>query len=339
MRRIVCGLALYVCLLATACGALAQKTGGILRMYSPDSPATLSIHEEATVFSMGPMMGVFNNLILFDQHAKQNSLDVILPDLALSWSWNPDMTALTFPLRQDVRWHDGKPFTANDVVCTYDLLLERSADKLRLNPRKATFETLDGVTADSDYQVTFHLKRPQPAFPMLIAGVSGAIYPCHVPAAEMRRRPIGTGPFKFQEFKPNEYIRVVRNPDYWKPGLPYLDGIDYLIIRNPSTATLAFVSGQVDMTFPYDLTIPLLKDVQRQVPDAICEITPAGGVNRHLLINRDRPPFDNVELRRAMALSLDRQAFITILSEGEGEIGGVLQPTPGGLWGMPPAML
>src|SRR3954470_22535380 len=106
MRRIVCGLALYACLLATASDALAQKIGGILRMYSPDSPATLSIHEEATVFSMGPMMGVFNNLILFDQHAKQNSLDAIVPDLALSWSWNPNMTALTFPLHQGVRWHD-----------------------------------------------------------------------------------------------------------------------------------------------------------------------------------------------------------------------------------------
>jgi peptide/nickel transport system substrate-binding protein len=75
------------------------------------------------------------------------------------------------------------------------------------------------------------------------------------------------------------------------------------------------------------------------VPQAICEVTPGGGVNRHLLINRDKPPFDNPDLRRAMALSLDRKAFIDILSEGQGDIGGVLQPPPGGLWGMPPEML
>jgi peptide/nickel transport system substrate-binding protein len=75
------------------------------------------------------------------------------------------------------------------------------------------------------------------------------------------------------------------------------------------------------------------------MPQAICEIAPEGGVNRHLLINRDKSPFDNVDLRRAMALSLDRKAFIDILSEGQGDIGGVLQPPPGGLWGMPPEML
>src|ERR1700753_1626584 len=130
MRKILCAAALYLALFIAAGDALAQKTGGTLRMYFPASPATLSIHEEATVFSMGPMMGVFNNLILFDQHVKQTRLESIRPELALSWSWNNDMTALTFPLRQGVRWHDGKPFTAKDVVCTFDLIQERGTDKL-----------------------------------------------------------------------------------------------------------------------------------------------------------------------------------------------------------------
>ena len=238
-----------------------------------------------------------------------------------------------------MKWHDGKPFTANDVVCTWDLLLEKSSEKLRVNPRKSSFKNLDRVTANGDGEVTFHLKRPQPAFMMLVATGFAPIYPCHVPPAQMRQHPIGTGPFKFVEFKPNEYIKVTRNTDYWKPDKPYLDGIEYTVIRNPATAVLAFVSGKVDMTFPNNLTIPLLKDVQSQMPQAICEIAPEGGVNRHLLINRDKPPFDNAELRRAMALSLDRKAFIDILSEGQGDIGGVLQPPPGGLWGMPPEML
>ena len=82
--------------------------------------------------------------------------------------------------------------------------------------------------------------------------------------------------------------------------------------------------------------MPLLKDIKSQMPQAVCEVTADGGVNRHLLINRDAPPFDNPEVRRAMALALDRQAFIDILTEGQGDIGGVLQPPPGGVWGMPP---
>src|ERR1700758_5809979 len=100
--------------------ALAQKAGGILRMYTPDSPASMSILEESTVFAEGPMMGVFNNLVMVDQHVKQTSLDSIVPDLATGWSWNEDGTELSLPLRQDVRGHDGKPFTAKDVQCTWD---------------------------------------------------------------------------------------------------------------------------------------------------------------------------------------------------------------------------
>ena len=243
------------------------------------------------------------------------------------------------PLRQGVKWHDGKPFGARDVVCTWALLMETSADKLRVNPRKASYRNLESVTTNGDYEVTFHLKRPQPAFPMLLAAGVAVIYPCHVPAREMRTHPIGTGPFKFVEFKPNENIKVTRNRDYWKPDRPYLDGIDYTIVRDPATSMLAFISGKFDMTFPYQLTIPLYKNIQSQMAGAICELAPGGGVNRHLLINRDKPPFDNLDLRRAMALSIDRQAFIDIITEGQGEIGGVLQPPPGGVWGMPAEML
>jgi peptide/nickel transport system substrate-binding protein len=121
MHRIVRRVAAAAALLATLSMAQtgwAQKRGGIPKMYTPDSPASMSIHEEATVFSQGPMMGVFNNLIVFDQHQKQSRLETIVPDLATGWSWNEDGTALTLPLRQGVKWHDGKPFTAKDVLCT-----------------------------------------------------------------------------------------------------------------------------------------------------------------------------------------------------------------------------
>jgi peptide/nickel transport system substrate-binding protein len=318
--------------------AFAQKQGGILKMYDPDSPASMSIHEEATIVSERPMMGVFNNLVIFDQHVKQNSLESIVPDLATSWSWNEDGTELTLPLRQGITWHDGKPFTAKDVQCTWDLLTGKASEKLRVNPRKSWYRNLAAVTTNGDYEVTFHLTRPQPAFLMLLASGYSPIYPCHVPPRDMRQHPIGTGPFKFVAFKPNEYIKVTRNPDYWKKGRPYLDGIEYTIIRNLSTAILAFAAGKFDMTFAYSVTEPLLKDVKSQMPGAICELAPIG-VNRSLIANREKPPFDNPELRQAMALSFDRQAFVDIVTEGQGDIGGVMQPPPEGLWGMPPDIL
>src|SRR5260221_7275584 len=101
------------------------------------------------------------------------------------------------------------------------------------------------------------------------------------------------------------------------------------MLRNLSTATLAFVAGKFDMPLPYSLEVPLLRDVKSQMPDAICELVPLG-ISRSLIVNRDVPPFDNPDLRQAMALSLDRAAFINIITEGQGDIGGGLQPPPPG---------
>ena len=129
--------------LALSSGAtLAQKSGGILKIPHGDSPASMSIHEESTIVSEGPMMAVFNNLVMFDQHIAQNRLDTIVPDLASEWSWNEDGTVLTFKLRQGVKWHDGKPFTARDVKCTWDLLQGKGNEKLRINPRKTWWQNL-----------------------------------------------------------------------------------------------------------------------------------------------------------------------------------------------------
>src|SRR5215469_11039575 len=333
----VASTALLLALLAAE-PALAQKTGGVLRMYHFDSPASLSLHEEVTFAALGPAMGLFNNLIMFDPHLSQATLASIVPDLATDWSWDSSKTELRFRLREGVKWHDGKPFTANDVKCTWDSLLGKSSEKFRLNPRKAWYQNLEEVTVKGDHEVMFRLKRPQPSFIALLASGWSAVYPCHVPPREMRSQPIGTGPFKFVEFKPNESIKVARNPEYWKKGRPYLDGIEYQIIKNVSTGVLAFVAGKVDMTSPYFLQVPVVSDVKNQAPAAICQLVPVN-VNRNVMMNRETPPFNDPDLRRAVALSLDRQAFIDTLTMGKGDIGGVMQPPPEGVWGMPPEML
>jgi peptide/nickel transport system substrate-binding protein len=318
--------------------ALAQKSGGILRLFHRDSPASMSIHEEATISTEAPMMSVFNNLVLFDQHEKQNRLEFIRPELAESWSWNADYTRLSFKLRQGVKWHDGKPFTASDVKCTWDMLIGKGVEKLRLNPRKAWYRNLDDILTEGDFAVTFVLKRPQPALLFLLAGGYSPVYPCHVTPAQMRTHPIGTGPFKFVEYKPNESIKLVKNPDYWKKDRPYLDGIEWTIIPNRATQTLAFIAGKFDMTFPYEQTVQTMKDVESQAPDAICELDPTI-VSFNLLVNRDKPPFDDPDIHMAMMLAMDRKAFIDITSQGKGEIGGAMQTPPAGLWGLPPEIL
>src|SRR5437773_869032 len=193
-RMLSAGGALLIAMIA-AHAAAAQKSGGILNISHFDSPASVSLHEEATAAAVRPMMGVFNNLVMYRQDVPQASLQSIVPDLATGWSWSEDGTELTFPLRQGVKWHDGKPFTAKDVLCTWDLLAGKASDKLRLNPRKSWYQNLEKVTVNGDYEVTFRLKRPQPSFLAMLASGWSAVYPCHVSPREMRTHPIGTGPF------------------------------------------------------------------------------------------------------------------------------------------------
>jgi peptide/nickel transport system substrate-binding protein len=318
--------------------AMAQKSGGVLRVYHRGTPPSGSIHEEATINTTTPYMGLFNNLVVYDQHVVTNSMETIRPDLATEWTWDADRTALTFTLRQGVQWHDGKPFTAADVKCTWDLLLEKGPEKLRTNPRQSWYGNLTEVTVDGDFKATFHLKRPQPAFLALLASGLSPVYPCHVPPAKMRTHPIGTGPFKFVDLNQNENIKFVKNENYWKKGLPYLDGVEWTIIKSRATRVLAFIAGRFDMTFNVDLTVPILKDVQSQAPDAVCELRATNNTS-NIIVNRDSPPFDKAEIRRAMVLALDRQAFIDILGDGQTTVSGAMLPPPDGLWGMPPDIL
>src|SRR6202521_4665781 len=338
-REFRCLLAAGALLLKATPGLAGEpKHGGIWRIYHRDSPASASIHEEATYSTNIPFMPVFNNLVFYKQDEPRNSFETIVPELATSWSWSKDATELTFKLRDGVKWHDGKPFTSRDVKCTWDLLMGKSTAKFRKNPRQNWYENVTEVTTSGDYEATFHLKRPQPALLALLSSDLSPVYPCHVSPAEMRTHPIGTGPFKFVEFKTNESIKLTRNPDYWKKGLPHLDGIEFTIIPNRSTAILGFIAGKFDMTFPTEVSIPLIRDVKAQAPNAICVVEPIN-VSTNITVNSTPLPFDNLDIPRAMALALDRPAFVSILFEGQADIGATMLPAPGGLWAMPKEML
>ncbi len=193
---------------------------------------------------------------------------------------------------------------------------------------------LQDVTVNGSFEATFELARPQTSLPAMLASNLSPVYPCHVPAKEMRRRPIGTGPFKLASFDANRSIKLVKNTDYWKPGRPYLDGIEFSIIGNRSTRVLAFIAREFDLTFVADITAPLMADILARAPGAICQYTPTGA-STHLLVNREKPPFNDVKLRKAMALALDRQGTIDILTFGKASIAGAMMPPPEGRWGMP----
>ena len=161
--------------------AAAQKKGGTLRLYHNDNPPSTSLLEESTIASVMPFAAVFNNLVVFDPAKTHESLDTVIPDLAESWSWDPTNTKLTFKLRHGVTWHDGKPFTAKDVQCTWRMLIGKgdNADFHR-NPRKVWYSKLQDVSVNGDYEATFELSEPQPSLLVLLASAfsAGLSLPC-----------------------------------------------------------------------------------------------------------------------------------------------------------------
>jgi len=319
--------------LALALPAAAQTPGGVLRTYNSSNPPSASIHEEATVSVVMPFSAVFNNLLMYDPSKPRNSMETIVPELAESWAWDASRTRFTVKLRKGVKWHDGKPFTSKDVQCTWDKLLGKHADAFRKNPRAVWWENVKEVSLNGDFEATFVLAKPQASLPALMASNYSPVYPCHVAAKDMRTKPIGTGPFKFVSFESNNSIKLAKNTEYWKPGRPYLDGITYNIIGNRSTRTLAFAANEFDLTFVADITPPMVADVLARSPKAVCQIVPTN-VSSNLLVNREKPPFNDPNLRKAMTLAIDRKAMNDIISQGKSIVSGPLLAPPAGVWGM-----
>ena len=328
---------LLIVIMSFVTAAVAQKSGGTLRMSIGSNPSSASLHEESSAYTLQPFMPVFNNLVIFDQQEKVVRPESIRPDLATEWSWSPDSTVLTFKLREGVKWHDGKPFTSADVKCTWDMIQEKRPNNWRKNTHKEWYGNLKEVTVAGLYVVRFTLGRPQPAFLSFLASGWSPVSPCHVDGRVMRQKPIGTGPFKVEDFKPNDIIRLTKNRDYWKPGRPYLDTIEYRIMPNQATRMLTFMAGQADLTAITDVNANALKDIRTQLPKAVCE-TNAGNVTATLLINHKASPFDNLKVRQAIALALDRREFVKAM-QGNGMLGGLIMSPPYGNWGLTPKQL
>jgi len=312
------------------------KPGGTLRMVlREDLPQGFSVHETATNSVTWPSMPCYSNLVVYDQTKRFARMDTIVPELAEKWSWQDNYRNLVFFLRRDVRWHDGRPFTSTDVKFTFDTVRE-AADapaKLRINPRKEWYANVDAVEAPDPYTVVFRLKRPQPSLVAMLASGYSPVIPAHVPIAEHRSRCIGTGPFKFKEWKRGQTVELVRNPDYFVKGRPYLDGVRYTVIVERGTRVAALQANQIDVAYPGETTLSIAEQLKGAVPSMVFTET-ASNVSENLLLNTKKPPFDNVKVRRALSFAIDRRAYTQTVHRGAAVIGASLAPKPWGVWGL-----
>lgn len=251
-----------------------------------------------------PVTGqIFNGLVRLDRQFNPQ------PDLARSWTVSPDGLTYTFNLARNARWHDGTPFTSADVKFTFEQVLVREHPRTRV----ALGPILAGVETPDDHTVVFRLKQPYPPFIKLIDEDNGGILPRHIYEGTDPRtnpanaKPVGTGPFMFESEVAGDRITLVRNPNYFKQGRPYLDRIVFRIIPGGPQALQAFQAGEVQMFSPSPPDVAALK----ATPDTV--VTEKGNeyfsTVIRLIPNHRRAPFGDVRVRQAMAYAVD-QDFI-----------------------------
>jgi peptide/nickel transport system substrate-binding protein len=205
--------------------------------------------------------------------------------------------------------------------------------KLRINPRKEWYDNVEAIEAADPHTVVFRLKRPQTSLLLMLASGDSPVLPAHVPVAEQRTRCVGTGPFRLKEWKPGEYVDYVRNPEYFVKGRPYLDGIRYLIVTERSTRTAALQAGRADVASPGDGAPQIAEQLRGAVPGMVITRVGINFVD-HLLFNHTRPPFNDVRVRRALSVGMDRAGFVQAVLQGGGVPGSALAPPPIGRWGL-----
>ena len=312
------------------------KRGGILNSVLTEDPPGLLVHESATISNVWPMSPCYSSLVIFDPLKPLDSADTVIPELAEKWSWQDNYRTLVFFLRRDVKWHDGRPFTSADVKYTFDAVREApdSVGKLRTSPRKDWYANVEAIEAPEPHTVVFRLKRPQPSLLLMFASGYSPVFPAHVPVAELRQRCVGTGPFRQKEYLRGQLIELERNPSYFVPERPYLDGIRYTIIRERGTRLAALQAGRIDAFLPLEMTKAMADAARAQAPSlVITEVGQNGSDN--VILNHKRAPFDNPAVRQAVNLALDRNAYVRSVRQNGAVTGAALMPKPLGFWGLP----
>jgi peptide/nickel transport system substrate-binding protein len=236
--------------------------------------------------------------------------------LAESWESNADATVWTIHVRKGVKFHDGAELTANDVVYTYKRILDPESGSKALSD----FAWLDpaGIKVLDKYTVQFTTKKPVAEMPVLLSSKFALIVRDGATSKQLAEHPVGTGPFMVETFKPGQPVLVLKkNRNYWQAGLPKADCVAIIPITEPIGRVAALRSGQVDMDLVVDPTsIPTLKEDPH-----IKLLSTPGGYALEFCMQIDKAPFNDVRVRKALKLVVDRQAMVQISVLGFGEAG------------------
>lgn len=293
--------------------AMAQpKQGGSMTMSLDPEPSILvsALNSASPVYVVSSKM--FDGLVTYDKDFN------LIPRLATEWNVSDDGRTVTFKLREGVTWHDGKPFSSEDVKFTFMEILKKR------HPRgKGTFANLADVETPDANTAVFKLSAPTPYLMRALAGAESPLMPKHVYETDdpmknpANTAPIGTGPFKFGEFVRGSHLMLERNENYWDEGKPYLDQLIIRFINDSASRAAALESGEVQYGAQY--VVPL-SDVARLDQNPSLEVSTEGweyntSVN-YFEFNLRKPQWQDVRVRQAIAHAIDKEFVVNNIWHG-----------------------
>ena len=302
MRKAFIALASAVAFIALS-SATPVSAQGTLRVALPSNvntldPAKTKIGEEYIINFL-----VYSGLTELDPSGKAK------PDLAESWTASEDQKTWTFKLRHGVKFHDGREFDSGDAKAT----IARVMDKTTGSTARVNFDIVDSIETPDKYTIVFKLKIPYSGFADILGDRQTRIVPKDK-LDSIATKPVGTGPFELTEFKPGDRIVLKKNPNYYVKGIPKLDGIVFRIMPETAARVAALDAGAVDLV--WDLP-PEIIDQLKNNPKIKIDSVPTSSWDG-LIMNASQKPFDDVRVRKAISLVIDKKALVELSLFGHG---------------------
>ncbi len=282
-------------------------------MIANPEPASMMLAMNSVVTSQYMGSKIFQGLLTYDANLKPRA------ELAKAWAVSADGLTYTFELQPGVKWHDGKPFTAADA----EFSIGKLVPAMHARTRVVLTNYLASVKATGPLALEIKLKSPFPSFISLFEVGTMPMLPRHLyegtefATNPANQKPVGTGPFVFKEWRRGAFVKMDRNPDYWRKGQPYLDGLVFYVMPDAASRVVAFEKGEVTVLRTADIEV---SDLNRLRKTAGVEYHAKGweffSPTFHLQVNMRKPPFDNVKVRQAMQHAIDRNFIVDTIFEG-----------------------
>jgi peptide/nickel transport system substrate-binding protein len=320
---------------SAAAGADTPRRGGVLLAVIGADPPSLDPHQESTFANIELVAPLYSTLLQLDPYHYPK----IIGDVATDWKIAPDGLTYTFKLRQGIRFHDGSPLTSADVKASYDKIIFPPAGVRSV--RKNAYTAVERVEAPDPTTVVFKLKFPSASLLDNLASPWNVIFPKKYLDKDpnyFKTNVVGSGPFKFKNYTRGSTFEGERNPDYFIKDRPYLDGYKFFISPETSVRAAAIRSGRAYIEFR-NLPSAEVEAIRKQLGDKVTvQETPMTG-QWGIAVNNTVKPFNDVRVRKALGLGIDRYTMSKVLYPLTGlkYVGALMRP--GSDWAMSPADL